>query len=223
MVGNSFQEFKYRRFGKRMFDLVLVVPSLIMAAPLFIVVWFCSRLIIGRPVLFKQARAGFRGVPFVLYKFRTMTDARDEAGDLLPDSLRLNSYGRFLRSTSIDELPALWNVLRGELSLIGPRPLLVEYVALYNAEQSRRLEVLPGMAGYAALHGRNAQSWEDIFQADLWYVDHFSFMLDLQIMGGIFRVVFSREGIDRGTHNSNSDFQKRIDAINRERNCKPGA
>jgi lipopolysaccharide/colanic/teichoic acid biosynthesis glycosyltransferase len=163
-------------------------------------------------VFFLQRRAGFRGRPFTLYKFRSMRDLRDASGVPLPDVQRATPYGHFLRSTSLDELPAVWNVLRGEMSIVGPRPLPVEYNQSYDAVQSRRLETRPGMAGYAALFGRNAQPWEGIFERDVWYVQHISFGLDLKIIVGVIGVVVSRKGIDRGDHNRNSEFQRRIEA-----------
>jgi lipopolysaccharide/colanic/teichoic acid biosynthesis glycosyltransferase len=202
----------YRLRGKRYLDIGIVLA----AAPLIVLVSFVvfvmSRLLLGKPVLFSQRRAGFRGRPFTLYKFRSMRDLRDASGVPLPDAQRSTPFGRFVRSTSLDELPAVWNVLRGEMSLVGPRPLPVEYNQSYDAVQSRRLEVQPGMAGYAALFGRNAQPWESIFERDVWYVQHISFGLDLKIMLGIVGVVMSRKGIDRGDHNRDSEFQQRIEA-----------
>lgn len=207
----------YQRFGKRLLDLLVTVALFILLSLPLLIIALCSLAILGKPVLFKQQRAGYRGASFVLYKFRSMTDARDESGEQLPDACRLTAWGRLLRSTSLDELPALWNVVKGEMSLIGPRPLLVNYTALYTPEQARRLDGVPGIAGYAALHGRNAQSWESIFEQDVWYVDHVSFMLDLKIVFGIFGVVLRRKGIDRGDHNRDSDFQQRIESANRVR------
>jgi len=169
-------------------------------------------VLLGRPILFKQKRAGYRGNPFMLLKFRSMTDAVDERRKPLPDNQRLTGYGRILRATSIDELPGLWNVIKGEMSLIGPRPLPVEYCDYYNHQQARRLEAMPGFAGYAALFGRNAQPWESIFERDVWYVQHVSLGLDLKIILGIIGVVMSRKGIDRGDHNRDSDFQRRIES-----------
>jgi len=209
----------YRQFGKRVFDLSVAVSLLIAASPFMVLVWICSLLVLGTPVLFTQRRAGYRGRPFTLYKFRSMLDARDKRGELLPDTHRLTTYGRILRSTSVDELPGLWNVVRGEMTLIGPRPLPVEYTPYYTSEQARRLDVVPGVAGYAALFGRNAQSWEDIFSRDVWYVQHISFLLDLRIICGILGVVLRRNGIDRGDHNRNSEFQKRIESAAYGKEC----
>jgi lipopolysaccharide/colanic/teichoic acid biosynthesis glycosyltransferase len=148
----------------------------------------------------------------MLYKFRSMIDARGARGELLPDAERLTTYGRLLRATSIDELPGLWNVLKGDMSLIGPRPLPVEYCACYTDEQAQRLEAVPGLAGYAALFGRNAQSWESIFRHDVWYAQHVSFRLDLKTMFGLAGVVLRREGIDRGRHDCGSPFADRLRA-----------
>jgi len=202
----------YRLRGKRYLDIGIVLA----AAPLLILVlsmvFVVSRLLLGNPVFFSQRRAGFCGRPFTLHKFRSMRDLRDASGALLPDAQRATPFGRFLRSTSLDELPAVLNVLRGEMSIIGPRPLPVEYNQSYDAVQCRRLEVRPGMAGYAALFGRNAQCWESIFERDVWYVQHISLGLDLRIVFGVVGVVRSRKGIDRGDHNRNSEFQQRIEA-----------
>jgi lipopolysaccharide/colanic/teichoic acid biosynthesis glycosyltransferase len=206
----------YVQTGKRCFDLavgafafvLLLIPQLFVALMVL--------LFLGRPVLFRQRRSGRLGQSFTLLKFRSMNDRRDATGKLLPDSIRLTRLGRFLRSTSLDELPALWNVLRGDLSLIGPRPLPIQYTPLYDTTQRRRLDLRPGMAGYAALFGRNAQSWESIFAHDVWYVEHVSLLLDLKVILGILRVVVSREGIDRGDHSNSSEFQQRIDAASRE-------
>lgn len=205
----------YFRFGKRLFDLLVTVPLLILILPLMLLLGLCSQLFIGVPVFFEQVRAGYHGRPFRLLKFRSMLTTYDARGELLPDADRLTTYGRFLRSTSLDELPGLWNVLKGEMSLIGPRPLPVEYSPCYTKAQARRLEARPGMAGYAALFGRNAQSWESIFERDVWYVEHISFGLDLRIIFGIIGVVISRKGIDREDYNQNSDFQRRIESASR--------
>ena len=203
----------YLARGKRYFDIGLVIAAAPVLIALSIVICVISRLLLGSPVLFRQRRAGLQGRPFTLLKFRSMRDLRDASGALLPDAVRLTPFGRFLRSTSLDELPAFWNVLRGDMSIIGPRPLPVEYSDAYDPVQARRLEVRPGVAGYAALFGRNAQSWEAIFERDVWYVDHLSFQLDLKIILGIIGVVLSRKGIDRGDHNRNSEFQRRIASL----------
>ncbi|NLT74345.1 MAG: sugar transferase [Chloroflexi bacterium] len=180
----------YRRRGKRLLDLALTIPALICLAPLMGLVALLVRARLGAPVLFRQVRPGLHGQPFTMFKFRTMTGARDAEGNLLPDSERLTPLGRALRSASLDELPELWNVLRGEMSLVGPRPLRVEYLPLYTAEQARRHELCPGLTGWAQIRGRNSLSWEDRFALDVWYVDHCCLCLDLRICGTtIFRVV----------------------------------
>lgn len=180
---------------KRFLDLLLAVLALlVLGLPLLVLVWMVRRKL-GSPVFFRQARPGLHGRPFTMVKFRTMTDARGPDGALLPDAQRLTSFGRFLRTTSLDELPELWNVLRGEMSLVGPRPLLMEYLPLYSPEQARRHEVRPGITGWAQVNGRNALSWEEKFRLDVWYVDHRSLRLDLRILWLTVRKVLMREGI----------------------------
>ena len=180
---------------KRVLDQVSSFILLIILAPIYgclsLLVWFK----LGKPVLFRQERPGLHGKIFKLYKFRTMRDLREAGGNLLPDEQRMTSLGRFLRSTSLDELPELINVLKGEMSLVGPRPLLVAYLDRYTPEQARRHEVLPGITGWAQVNGRNAISWEEKFKLDVWYVDHQSFMLDLKILFMTLGKVFKREGI----------------------------
>ncbi|HPD58372.1 MAG TPA: sugar transferase, partial [Smithellaceae bacterium] len=161
----------YLSFGKRLLDLVLTVPALIILSPLLIVLGFLVRLKLGSPVLFRQMRPGLNEKPFVMLKFRTMSDARDEHGELLPDAQRLTRFGVFLRKSSIDELPEIINVLKGDMSLVGPRPLLMQYLDRYTPEQARRHEVKPGITGWAQIHGRNALTWEEKFKLDVWYVD----------------------------------------------------
>lgn len=180
---------------KRAFDVVLASAALVLLAPvlLFIALWVWRRL--RRPMIFRHTRPGLHGRPFQLVKFRTMTDARDASGRLLPDEDRLTPFGRFLRSTSLDELPELINVLRGEMSLVGPRPLLMEYLELYTPQQARRHEVRPGMTGWAQVHGRNALSWEEKFALDVWYVDHRSLWLDVKILLATVAAVLRREGV----------------------------
>jgi sugar transferase EpsL len=185
---------------KRAFDLLGVAAGLIALAPVLLLIALAVRLLLGSPVLFRQIRAGRRGQPFELLKFRTMTDARDAAGELLPDAERLTRFGRWLRSTSLDELPELINVLRGEMSLVGPRPLLLEYLPHYSAEQARRHEVRPGMTGWAAVRGRNALSWHQRLALDVWYVDHWSIALDLKILLITVVKVLRREGISPEGH-----------------------
>lgn len=180
---------------KRLFDLLVAALALLLLAfPLLVLIWFIRRKL-GSPVLFRQIRPGFQGRPFTMVKFRTMTNERGADGALLPDAQRLTPFGRFLRASSLDELPELWNVLKGEMSLVGPRPLLMEYLPLYTAEQARRHEVRPGVTGWAQVNGRNAISWEDKFALDVWYVDNRSMWLDVRILWLTVRKVLVRDGI----------------------------
>jgi sugar transferase EpsL len=181
----------------RIFDLVATSAALIVLFPLLLVIAALVRLFLGAPVLFWQERPGLHGRLFPLVKFRTMTDAADAEGHPLPDADRLTRFGRFLRSTSLDELPELWNVLTGDMSLVGPRPLLSEYLPLYSARQSRRHEVKPGLTGWAQVNGRNALTWEDRLEMDIWYVENQSMMLDLKIILRTIRIVLHREGISQ--------------------------
>ncbi len=183
---------------KRLFDLAVAGLVLTLTAPLAAVVALLIAVRLGRPVIFSQERPGREGVCFRLYKFRTMTGTRDAAGQLLPDEERRTPFGDRLRALSLDELPQLWNVLRGELSLVGPRPLLIEYLPLYSPEQARRHAVTPGITGWAQVNGRNAISWDEKFAHDLWYVDHQSFRLDLRILVMTARQVLGRRGIGHG-------------------------
>ena len=182
---------------KRIFDLLLTIPGIILISPIIAVITFLVRTKLGSPVLFTQLRPGLNGKPFRIYKFRTMTDERDSEGNLLPDAERLTRFGRFLRSTSLDELPELINVLKGDMSLVGPRPLLLEYLERYSPEQARRHEVRPGITGWAQVNGRNAISWEDKFKLDVWYVDNWSLALDVKILWLTLIKVFKREGINQ--------------------------
>ena len=180
---------------KRLFDVVASACALLLLAlPLLVVIWMVRRKL-GSPVFFTQMRPGLQGKPFLMVKFRTMTDARGPDGALLPDADRLTPFGRFLRATSLDELPELWNVLKGDMSLVGPRPLLMEYLPLYSPEQARRHAVRPGVTGWAQVNGRNTLSWDDKFKLDVWYVDHRSLWLDLKILWLTVRKVLVREGI----------------------------
>ncbi len=187
----------YRRYGKRLFDLLLVVPTLMVLSPVLAIVALLVRFRLGTPVLFRQVRPGLHGRLFTLYKFRTMTDERDENGNLLPDATRLTAFGKFLRASSLDELPELWNILRGDMSLVGPRPLLVEYLERYTPEQTRRHEARPGLTGWAQVNGRNALDWEEKFKLDVWYVDNRSLGLDIKILWLTFAKVLKREGISQ--------------------------
>ncbi|WP_235505148.1 sugar transferase [Variovorax sp. Root318D1] len=180
---------------KRVIDVFLAaVALLLLAIPLAFLTWQVSRKL-GKPVFFRQVRPGLRGRPFEMVKFRTMTDARDVSGQLLPDAERLTPFGRFMRSSSLDELPELWNVLKGEMSLVGPRPLLTEYMPLYSAEQARRHNVRPGITGWAQVNGRNTLSWEEKFKLDVWYVDNRTLWLDIKILWLTVRKVLVRDGI----------------------------
>ena len=187
----------YHSFGKRVLDLALTIPVLIPLAPVMAALALLVRLKLGSPVLFRQQRPGKGGRPFTLLKFRTMTGARDADGNILPDADRLTRFGRFLRSVSLDELPELFNVLKGEMSLVGPRPLLMEYLDRYSPEQARRYEVIPGITGWAQVNGRNATTWERRFRLDVWYVDNLSLRLDLQIIALTVWKALKREGVSQ--------------------------
>jgi sugar transferase EpsL len=182
---------------KRFFDLAVAVPSVIILSPVLVLIGFMVRIKIGSPVLFRQVRPGKDGKPFTIYKFRTMTDERDEAGKLRPDGKRLTGLGRFLRKTSMDELPELFNVIKGDTSIVGPRPLLMQYLDRYTPEQARRHEVNPGLTGWAQINGRNAISWQDKFKLDVWYVDNWSIWLDVKIIAMTVLKVLKREGISQ--------------------------
>ena len=180
---------------KRLFDIIASTIGLLLLAPVIAAVAFQIRRKLGSPVLFRQVRPGNAGKPFEMVKFRTMSDATDKDGNPLPDSERMSPFGAFLRSTSLDELPELWNVLKGDMSLVGPRPLLMEYLPLYSKEQYRRHDVRPGVTGWAQLNGRNAISWEDKFKLDVWYVENRSLWLDLKIIYTTIKKVLVRDGI----------------------------
>lgn len=191
---------------KRLTDLLAAAMILALATPLLAVIWLLVRWRLGSPVFFKQLRPGLHGMPFQMIKFRTMRDACDRYGSPLPDEARLTRFGSFLRATSLDELPELWNVLKGDMSLVGPRPLLIEYLPLYTPEQARRHEVKPGITGWAQVNGRNAISWEEKFRLDIWYIDHRSFCLDLKILIMTFISIFSRHGISEPGQATMSKF-----------------
>ena len=192
---------------KRAFDLLLVLGALFLLWPLLLGLILVIRLRIGSPVFFRQQRPGLRGRPFWLLKFRTMTNATDAAGNLLPDAQRLTGFGRFLRASSLDELPELINVLKGDMSLVGPRPLLMEYLPRYTPEQARRHEVRPGITGWAQVNGRNAISWEEKFKLDVWYVEHHNLWLDLRILALTVIQVFQRKGINAAGHATMPAFE----------------
>ena len=196
----------YHRYGKRALDLALTIPALIVLSPVLLLIALSVRLTLGAPILFRQTRPGLHGKPFTLYKFRTMTDARDAQGNLLPDAERLTRFGRFLRATSLDELPELFNVLRGEMSLVGPRPLLMQYLDRYTPEQARRHEAKPGITGWAQVNGRNALTWEQKFAFDVWYVDHQSLWLDARIIVLTIWKILTREGISHPGHATMEEF-----------------
>jgi sugar transferase EpsL len=183
--------------SKRIFDLVIATLGLILLSPIILLTAVFVRIFLGTPILFRQTRPGYKAKPFTVYKFRTMTDARDAQGNPLPDELRLTRFGQFLRASSIDELPELFSILRGEMSFIGPRPLLMEYLPLYSAEQMRRHDVYPGLTGWAQVNGRNAVDWQTRFALDVWYVDHWSFWLDIKIVFMSLWKVIKREGISQ--------------------------
>lgn len=189
----------YERFIKRPQDFILSLVALIVLSPVFLVLAILVRAKLGSPVIFKQERPGLNGRIFTLYKFRSMSDARDENGNLLPDEVRLTRFGKILRSTSLDELPELVNILKGDMAIVGPRPLLVKYLPLYNEHQARRHEVRPGFTGYAQVHGRNAITWEGKFDKDVYYVDHVSFLMDWKIIFRTMLMVLKREGITSET------------------------
>jgi len=192
---------------KRAFDIVFSACWLVGFAPLLLVVAILVRLKLGSPVLFIQERPGLRARPFRMVKFRTMTDARGPDGELLPDEQRLTPFGKFLRSTTLDEFPEMWNVLIGDMSVVGPRPLLMRYIARYDAFQARRMEVRPGVTGWAQVNGRNSLSWEEKFALDIWYVDHRSFWLDMKIVVKTFFKVFARTGINAGEGKTMEEFR----------------
>ncbi|EOO06074.1 sugar transferase [Bacillus cereus] len=189
----------YGRFIKRPMDFILSLTAIIMLSPVFLIVAFLVKTRLGSPVLFKQERPGLNGTIFKMYKFRTMTDEKNENGELLPDSIRLTKFGKFLRSTSLDELPGLFNIFKGDMSIIGPRPLLVQYLPLYNEHQKRRHEVRPGLSGLAQVNGRNAISWEEKFNYDVEYVENMNFIMDWKIILLTIKKVFIREGINSQT------------------------
>ncbi len=196
----------YRKFGKRFFDLVLVIPGLILISPMLLLVAIVAKFKIGSPVLFQQERPGIHGKIFKMVKFRSMRNDRDANGELLPDEVRLVPFGKLLRATSLDEFPELWNVIKGEMSLVGPRPLLAKYLDRYNSTQARRHEVRPGITGWAQINGRNAITWEEKFDYDVWYVDNLSFFLDVKILALTVLKVFKRSGTSAEGHATMPEF-----------------
>lgn len=194
------------RLIKRVFDILLACIGLLLCLPLFIIIAILIKIASPGPVLFKQERPGLRGEPFFIYKFRTMREAYDDSGLPLPDEQRLTRLGRFLRSTSIDELPELFNVLKGDMSLVGPRPLLMEYLDLYTSEQARRHDVKPGITGWVQVNGRNTLTWDEKFELDIWYVDNYSLWLDIKILWMTLIKVLRREGISADGHETMPKF-----------------
>ena len=197
----------YEKYIKRSQDFLCALFAAIVLLPVMLITAFIVRIKLGSPVIFEQERPGLNGKIFTLYKFRTMTDARDEYGELLPDEVRLTKFGKLLRSTSLDELPELINVLKGDMSMVGPRPLLVRYLERYTPYQARRHEVRPGFTGYAQVHGRNAITWEDKFNYDVEYVDNITFLGDWKIIFQTVKTVLKREGISSGTSETMEEFR----------------
>ncbi len=193
-------------YSKRVLDLTITIPGLILASPLLIIISILVWIFHGRPVIFRQVRPGYCGKPFAVYKFRTMTDAQDSQGNLLPDEERLTRLGKFLRTASLDELPEMFNVLQGNMSWVGPRPLLIQYLDRYSPEQARRHHVYSGITGWAQINGRNALTWEDKFRLDVWYVDHWSFWLDIKILLMTIWKVLKREGINQPGYATAEEF-----------------
>lgn len=196
----------YRKYGKRIFDLCLTIPAFIVLSPVMGVTAILVAVKLGRPVLFTQERPGYREKIFKMYKFRSMTDERDQNGKLMPDEVRLTPFGEWLRSTSLDELPELLNILKGDMSLVGPRPLLVQYLPLYNKRQHKRHNVKPGITGLAQINGRNSISWEEKFEYDVQYVEKISFYEDIRILFETVFKVFKREGINSENSATMEDF-----------------
>lgn len=196
----------YEKYTKRLLDIILSLAALMVLSPILLITAVLVRIKLGSPVIFHQERPGRYGKIFRLYKFRSMTDDRDETGNLLPDDLRLTRFGRLLRSTSLDELPELLNILRGDMSIVGPRPLLVKYLPLYNDEQKHRHDVRPGLTGWAQVHGRNLLSWEDKFRYDVWYTRNISFATDVRIVLLTVKCIFAREGISSETAATMEEF-----------------
>ena len=197
----------YRRFFKTLIDRVLATVAIVILSPVIVLLAIAVRFLLGHPVLFRQKRIGLNDWPFMFLKFRTMTGEKDSNGKLLPDERRLTPFGNFLRSSSLDELPQLWNVVKGDMSLIGPRPLLPQYLERYSAFQRRRHEVKPGITGWAQTHGRNDTTWDLRLKQDVWYVDNVSPAVDLRILGLTLLKVFKREGISQGGHATMPEFR----------------
>lgn len=193
-------------FSKRVFDIFFTLLAFVILLPVLLILSLLVWISIGTPILFRQQRPGYKGRPFLIHKFRTMTDRLTPDGNPLPDAERLTPLGGFLRTFSLDELPELWNILRGEMSIVGPRPLLMEYLERYSPEQMRRHDAVPGLTGWAQVNGRNAITWQDKFEYDVWYVDHWSFWLDVKIILMTVWKVFKREGISQAGHATSEYF-----------------
>ena len=204
----------YRKYIKRLLDFILSLVALIILSPVLLITALLVRIKLGSPVIFKQKRPGLNGKIFTLYKFRTMTDKKDEEGNLLPDSERLTKFGKLLRSTSLDELPELINILKGDMSIVGPRPLLVEYLELYNEEQKHRHDVRPGLTGLAQVSGRNSITWEEKFKEDIRYINNISLILDIKIIIKTIIKVFKREGISQEGNETMEKFKGSEEKIN---------
>ena len=204
----------YRLYFKRPMDFILSLLAIVILSPVFIITAILVRTKLGSPILFKQDRPGLDEKIFTMYKFRTMTDQKDENGELLPDHIRLTKFGKMLRATSLDELPELFNILKGDMSIIGPRPLLVQYLPLYNTHQQRRHEVRPGLSGYAQVNGRNSISWEDKFDLDVQYVDNVTFINDVRIIIMTIKKVFIKDGISSESSVTMEAFEGNTRVIN---------
>lgn len=204
----------YEKYIKRPQDFICALLGIIVLSPVMVILAVLVRIKLGSPVIFKQERPGKDERIFHLYKFRSMTDQRDENGELLPDEVRLTPFGRKLRSTSLDELPELFNIIRGDMAVVGPRPLLVRYLPRYNAHQARRHEVRPGFTGYAQVHGRNSITWEDKFDKDVYYVDHITFLGDWKIIFQTVKTVLRREGISSGSSETMEEFMGTEETVN---------
>lgn len=196
----------YQKFFKRLLDIILSLLALIILSPILLIIAILVRIKLGSPIIFKQKRPGYKEKIFTLYKFRTMTNERDDNGELLPDEVRLTKFGRFLRSTSLDELPELYNILKGDMSIVGPRPLLVKYLDRYNEEQHLRHDVRPGLTGWAQVNGRNTVAWTERFKMDVWYTKNISFSLDLKIILLTIKNVLKREGINSDNDATMEEF-----------------
>jgi len=196
----------YKKYLKRILDVIISFTALVVLSPLFLIIAVLISVKLGKPAIFKQERPGLHGKIFTMYKFRSMTTETDEKGQLLPDEVRLTKLGKVLRATSLDELPELWNILKGEMSLVGPRPLLVQYLSLYNDEQKRRHDVRPGLTGWAQVNGRNNITWNEKFKLDVWYVEHYCFYIDLKILFLTIKKVFSQEDINQEGQATAEDF-----------------